>query len=132
MTPSDFAPFERLGNGQAASVEPSERHPFAVVASMRERLSVAGDPESVRKLLSVHAPSAIAPVEFMSGWGGAAGGSSVAGWACRPEVAHIVERWVRNRRDMTRVRYLGDRPRGAHVHIYVVEPGHPALRQGDA
>lgn len=37
------------------------RAPFAVVASMRDRLSVAGDPESVAALLAVHAPSAIMP-----------------------------------------------------------------------
>lgn len=35
--------------------------PFAVVASMRDRLSVAGDDASVAALLAVHAPSAILP-----------------------------------------------------------------------
>ena len=67
---------------------------------------------------------------FMSGWGGAHGGYSWAGWACRAEDADRVERWVRGRGDMQYVRTGGDRPRGrnvAHVHVYVAKPGHPAL-----
>ena len=69
---------------------------------------------------------------FMSGWGGAEGGASYAGWACRPEDAHVVERWVRARGDLLRVREVspGYRPSGdhcSHCHIYVVGPNHPAL-----
>lgn len=69
---------------------------------------------------------------FMSGWGGADGGASYAFWAVRLEDAYQVERWVRNRSDIQRVREVaGDyRPKSgacAHCHIYVVEPGHPAL-----
>ena len=68
---------------------------------------------------------------FMSGWGGAAGGASYAGWACRPEHSKDVESWVRNRGDMRRIRLaLNDyRPGGgcAHLHIYVVEAGHPSI-----
>ena len=67
---------------------------------------------------------------FMSGWGGAAGGASYAAWACRPDDVRTVEQWVSSRREMRRVRVvtLGDwRPRAAHVHIYVVNDGHPAL-----
>jgi len=69
---------------------------------------------------------------YMGGWGAATGGPSYAGWACRPDDAGTVERWVRNRSDMTRVRIVsGDyRPPSGpgHCHIYAVRPGHPALR----
>lgn len=71
--------------------------------------------------------------KFMSGWGGATGGSSVAIWAVSPDVSwERVYDWVKSRREMRRVRVvdLGKyRPgRGvAHVHIYDVDPGHPAL-----
>lgn len=67
---------------------------------------------------------------FMSGWGMAEGGASVAAWACTPDDAYRVERWVRNRGDMKRVRVVsakGYRPRNArHFHIYAAGPGHPA------
>lgn len=67
----------------------------------------------------------------LSGWGEARGGPSYAGWACRPKDARKVEGWVRSRSDMMRVRTVfgGYKPpRGAgHVHIYVVDEGHPAL-----
>ncbi len=76
----------------------------------------------------------------MSGWGGAAGGASVAGWACRDEDADRVFKWVKGHSDMRRVRLVRDRggldmwiPRAAygasvvHFHIYAVRPGHPAL-----
>lgn len=73
---------------------------------------------------------------FMSGWGGAQGGASVAAWACTPDTADTVERWVRSRSDMQRVRVVVDtparryRPRGnvAHLHVYVVGENHTALR----
>lgn len=68
---------------------------------------------------------------FLSGWGGAKGGASVAVWACTPDDESRVERWVRSRSDASRVRVVslnGYRPRCAHCHIYAVEPGHPALR----
>jgi hypothetical protein len=68
---------------------------------------------------------------FLSGWGKAEGGQSYAFWACEPTVANRVERWVRNRGDMQRVRIVGTgyKPRGAgHCHVYVVTDAHPALR----
>lgn len=69
---------------------------------------------------------------FLSGWGRAEGGVSIAMWACRPENEYRVERWVRNRGDIKRVRKTvlhGYRPRGTgHCHIYVVDSAHPALR----
>ena len=71
---------------------------------------------------------------FMSGWGMAEGGASMCAWACRPEHASKVERWVRSRGDMKQVRQVSDpwRPNAAHTHIYVVpdptpEYRHPAL-----
>lgn len=67
---------------------------------------------------------------FMSGWGGAEGGVSYAGWACTDGDQYRVERWVRSRSDAKRVRILFDtwRPKGiGDCHIYVVEPGHAAL-----
>lgn len=69
---------------------------------------------------------------FMSGWGRAEGGVSVAAWACRHDDIDRVEAWVRSRREARRVRIVRPnqwRPRGnGHVHIYVVEAGHPALK----
>ena len=67
---------------------------------------------------------------FLSGWGEAAGGLSYAGWACTPATDSRVERWVRNRGDMQRVRLValdGYRPDCAHCHIYVVNSGHPSI-----
>jgi len=71
---------------------------------------------------------------FMSGWGGAEGGYSRACWAVAGDGSELteVEKWVRNRSDMKYVNVVDLRtyrpPRGtAHFHIYVVNPGHPAL-----
>lgn len=69
---------------------------------------------------------------FMSRLGQRAGvcQQSFAAWACRPEDADSVEKWVRSRGDMTRVRRATDRlhpQKGVHVHIYVVDAEHPAL-----
>lgn len=72
--------------------------------------------------------------KFMSGWGGAEGGTSYVGWACRPEHESEVYRWVKGRSEMKRVRRVAGswRPRGEpqdHCHIYVVDDQHPALRR---
>lgn len=67
---------------------------------------------------------------FLSGWGGAAGGTSYCAWACTAADVDKVERAVRQRSDMKRVRrVMGNwRPRGAgHTHIYVVTEGHRYL-----
>lgn len=81
---------------------------------------------------------------FMSGWGGARGGSSVAIWAFpgAPDsfTAQEMERWVTARPEMRRVRIVDLRTYRpsravAHVHVYVANPGnhpalmHPALRE---
>lgn len=80
---------------------------------------------------------------FLSGWGGAEGGASIAAWACEPGDADRVFRWVKGRSDMRRVKLLDERAGFGgfvlwrahyaglrHVHIYVVNAGHPALREG--
>ncbi len=68
---------------------------------------------------------------YLSHWGKAENGTSVAVWACTPTDAGAVERAVRGRSDARHVRVVDlrtwRRPKGAaHVHIYVVGPGHPA------
>jgi len=65
----------------------------------------------------------------MSGWGGARGGLSKCAWACKPEHADRVFNWVKRRGDMSYVNMTTGKwyPRAAHVHIYVVNAGHPAL-----
>jgi hypothetical protein len=70
---------------------------------------------------------------FLSHWGHAEGGTSIAAWACTPDTVNPVERWVRNRGDMKRVRIADARtyrpPQTcAHFHIYPVREGHASLR----
>jgi len=72
---------------------------------------------------------------WMSGWGDAAGGTSVAAWACHPADANKVLGWVTHRGDMKRVREADETkrnympPKGtAHFHVYAVGEGHPALK----
>ena len=65
----------------------------------------------------------------MSGWGKAEGGNSFAFWACQDGIENRVERWVRARGDIKRVRQVSPdyKPSGAgHCHIYVVDEKHPA------
>lgn len=59
-------------------------------------------------------------------------GKSRAAWACRPEDADAVERWVRGRGDLSRVRRAARAyaKRGDHIHIYVVTDEHPSLGGG--
>lgn len=72
---------------------------------------------------------------FLSGWGQAAGGASVAAWACETtRDRDRVHAWVSSRGDALRVRTTYDangrryRPRNAaHFHVYVVGPDHRAL-----
>jgi hypothetical protein len=63
---------------------------------------------------------------FMSGWGQASEGTSVAAWACKTgEEIDAAERWARSRTDALYVRTVYDSPRryrprnAAHFHIYV-------------
>ena len=77
---------------------------------------------------------------FMSGWGGAADGVSIAAWACEDKDTARVFKWVKGRSDMRRVRLVDERksmggvwpcksvfPRVAHFHVYTVKAGHSAL-----
>jgi hypothetical protein len=62
--------------------------------------------------------------KFMSGWGGAEGGTSVAAWACRPENLSTVEARIRSRGDLSRItvtRRIRAAPGCAHIHIYVAD-----------
>jgi hypothetical protein len=63
---------------------------------------------------------------FLSGWGRASGGASVAAWACgTSQEVTDAERWVSGRSDALRVRTVYDSPRryrprsAAHFHVYV-------------
>lgn len=85
---------------------------------------------------STHRYLVIMTDRFMSGWGGAEGGASYAAWACEGySDAKKAEKWVRGRSDALRVRTTVDtasspyRPgrNCAHLHVYVVNEGHPAL-----
>lgn len=81
-----------------------------------------------------HAWAVVARDKFMSGWGGASGGSSRCAWACGPDVnLDRVENWVRSRSEMQYVNVVNLKtyraPRGtAHFHIYVCNADHPAAR----
>lgn len=80
-----------------------------------------------------HRFAVVARDKFLSGWGGAEGGSSRAAWACEVKHLDTVEDWVRSRSDMQHVRVVNldtyRPPRGtAHFHVYVVNDGHPSLR----
>jgi hypothetical protein len=69
--------------------------------------------------------------KFMSGWGHASNGSSKCAWAVKREHAQKMYKWVNNRSDMkyVNINYSGKwYPKAAHVHIYVANEDHPALR----
>jgi hypothetical protein len=69
--------------------------------------------------------------KFLSGWGHASNGLSKCAWGCKPEHAQQMYAWVANRSDMKHVNinYSGKwYPKAAHVHIYVANEDHPALR----
>jgi hypothetical protein len=71
--------------------------------------------------------------KVLSGSGLARNGRSIAIWACKPEDAATVERWVASRTDMSRVRKVRADFRGKktdHVHVYCVHADHPALGKG--
>lgn len=62
-------------------------------------------------------------------------GNCFVAWACRPEDTLPVEKWVRRRSEMKRVRVVmatAWRPRGnGMAHIYTCRSGHPALVYGN-
>lgn len=77
-----------------------------------------------------HTFGVVALDRFMSGWGGASGGSSRCAWACAPGVN--IDRVFDNVKRRNEMRYVNivdlstyRPPRGtAHFHIYVCNPGH--------
>lgn len=67
---------------------------------------------------------------FMSGWGKAKGGQSIALWACPPEYRDRVRDWVYRSSDIGGPDEYSDSnlPTGlGHCHIYSVGPDHPAM-----
>ncbi len=82
------------------------------------------------KQMKTHTALITATDRMLSGWGGAKNGLSKCAWACRPQHLDKVYRWVQDRTDLKHVNVnLSGRwyPKAAHVHIYAVEEGHPAL-----
>lgn len=66
----------------------------------------------------------------LSGWGDARGGLSKCAWAVAPDQSwERVFNWVKRRSDMRYVNMTTGKwyPKASHVHIYVVNAGHPAL-----
>ena len=80
---------------------------------------------------STHTYLVTATDNFMSGWGEAQGGKSKCAWACDSwKTAQKVLSWVQGRSEMKYVNITTQKwyPNAAHVHIYVVDENHPALR----
>lgn len=77
-----------------------------------------------------HRWAIVARDSYMSGWGGARGGTSRCAWACHPDVnTDRVFNWVNKRSEMKRVALVDlttyRAPKGtAHFHIYVCNPDH--------
>lgn len=77
----------------------------------------------------------VAKDKFMSGWGGAQGGASWCGWACRTfEQMERLKKWVNDRKEMRYVSIRKDEGKRirtgrscAHFHLYVADETHPAL-----
>lgn len=73
---------------------------------------------------------------FLSSFGPGLAGGSYAYWACHPSDAKTVAEWVRSRSEFVNVRIVPHdgnaraRARKAHVHVYAVRSGHPALGGG--
>jgi len=89
--------------------------------------------ERTEEQKKTHPILVVATDRFMSGWGAAKEGLSYAAWACRDNGDDVrVFNWVRRRHEMSRVRVvLADSYKPskycAHLSIYAVEDGHPAL-----
>ena len=98
----------------------------------RSPATVADDRTEEQK--KTHILAIVAADKFMSGWGGATGGTSRAAWACHPDVStDRVWNWVRARREMRHIKLIDLRtyrpPRGtSHFHIYVCNADHVAAK----
>ena len=82
------------------------------------------DDRTATQIIS-HSTLVVMTDSFLSGWGAARGGRSLAAWACTPDEVEACEVAVRARSDAKRVRIVDNAgnhylPRGAkHLHIYV-------------
>jgi hypothetical protein len=81
------------------------------------------DDRTLEQLLT-HTWAVVGRDKFLSGWGGATGGYSRCGWACKPEDIDAVEAMVRSRSEMQYVNVVQANtyrpPKGtAHYHLYV-------------
>jgi hypothetical protein len=67
---------------------------------------------------------------FLSGWGKAANGASIAAWACSDDTAELVREWVEGRGDIVDVTVgsMEDVPDCEHLSIYPVTQNHPSMR----
>lgn len=95
-------------------------------------MSITKQDDRTAEQKTTHRYGIVAKDKFMSGWGGASGGTSRCAWACPSEHLDRVHKWVGNRKEMRYVNVVDlntyRAPRGtAHFHIYVVEANHPSL-----
>lgn len=95
-------------------------------------LTIEDDRSEEQKL--THVRGVLGYDTFLTGWGRARNGASLACWAVHPEVdiAQVFE-WVSARSDMKDVKIIDlddytPPPGTAHFHIYLCDPGHPATR----
>lgn len=68
---------------------------------------------------------------FLSGWGRALNGASIAAWACTPDDVPAVRAWVESRSDIRDVTVEWDENLPddcVQLSIYVVDDNHPAMR----
>lgn len=94
------------------------------------------------ELIDSHTVGVYGYDKFMSGWGDARGGWSIAIWYCKPMDANKVEEWVESRSEMVWVgQEMGSvvidkailacqtqkQNKVAHISLYSVDEGHPAL-----
>ena len=83
--------------------------------------------------MKTHTVLITATDKFMSGWGDASNGASKCAWACsKAQDWGKVLDWVEGRSEMkyVNVNFTGKwYPKAEHVHIYVVDDSHPALKQ---
>jgi hypothetical protein len=87
-----------------------------------------------------HTLAVVARDKFLSGWGGARGGTSRCAWAY--DIKAIGEKgadrlfnWVKNRSEMrgvniARINLYKAPARTAHFHIYVADADHVGVREG--
>ncbi len=91
------------------------------ISIRREKMKIIDDRKPEHKQNQV---LVVATDTFLSGWGEAAKGKSMAAWSVKPIDADIVKEWVQNRTDMKNVAIRGGdyKPKNAeHFHIYVAD-----------